>query len=1686
MSKAKKIILSGITTLAALTVAHFAWALDVGTNFGATLGLPSADPRLIASRIIQIALGFLGIIAIGLIIYGGFLWMTAAGNEDRVDTAKRVLISAVIGLIIILSAFGIATFVLNNLLQAVGGGSDVGGPCSSSATACVPSNSLCRTGLTCGANCFCFGGIIPPNPPGPGENCDGNPLTPVCEPGNCQAGSFCDTTSCTCKTGGNGAPCDGDLAAAGCQIDKTKCASGFFCSAADNCTCRQQGGDGSPCDGDLNTSGCQILGAMCADNFFCDPDSNCTCKSGSGVGQKCNSSADPAVCQPDQTVCADDLTCDASAGATACTCQEFPKINWISPVGGFCANDQNKICKGDADCPSSTCDKTTANAAPGNIISIGGEFFGATRGNVFFPDAAGNYSLSGGDPAKLNPNCNSSWSDNQIIVVVPAGAKSGPVKIERADTKRTNDPTDPAAQLTINNISKPGLCKVANGEGKAEGKYNDTLGYYGLNLANATAEFGNYDQSLAGKNSVFAALNGTADVPNIQAGETTTFAANAAGTPSNYLAFTKNVEPKTGPFIISFEPAAGAPGQYVTIRGSGFGAARAASDVSFVSAANSFRADYSFPDICATSVWSDKQIIVKVPANIDNGNYVLNITIGGQTISTAALSPNTFKVDSSLNLIPSLCRINPVIGETGTPMTLWGEYFDDFNAATSKVRFFNNQDVAGADKLVWAIDNTAAGANKPYKIQTTVPAAAQTGPVRVVKGSPELAGNGLNFQIGSCLDAADPNAACGSQQCCPTGTAKAGRCVDNAATGCAVDIPSSVYEFDFTTNVTPVGPGQVFTSCEEKSKLLGTCSSDVCPNSPGLCSLFGGGTPTAVADCVFSCDGVGKCANGSCAYNASIDKCTDKNISSCSLAETVKGADGKDVAASCAEYKGAPHFVFALGKNISCPAGWTKDNLGAGNSLILSCIDTNSSCSLCDAGFACADNGLQQGVCAAAADICPTGSTCQPDNKCEKTAEASCSCCCRKANVNEDCCAGLTCDGTCGSDAGAGPDTGTFGSCSGCTRHKADGSVDIAASDAACNCVGKTSGDYCETGDDNGKGVCKSCAQLSGASSCSAHGNSCCVDLKENGDCRGIGNGDVMPTGPGGTAYCAYYQCDSASGSCGQVPKPDTNYFSTAAECGAKCSVISSPLGKSCQNQRQSTSCNLGICSPFTCLLESGQTAPASGSDCGFCCCDPGKTGTDNTNLNTYDTCHDLGANVACRANQTPCSGGQRGLCCGCSANTDCVPSGVTPEGQGCGSDSCCRARPNVATTAPADGASGICTNSTLTATFDQRMNVASFANNVVVAGEYPPGTHCPEGTGPLSGLPDKNNLASQIFANVYNWVAKPVSWLFGRFGLASAPPNFSHAYCAIVGTVSGEQSGDSATILRFSPHSLLDASRKYYFIIKGDTNLDNSQGVANFWGIGMNAQISPVDNTVPFGGVSYPRSYVWSFTTLADTVGNKKGACGIDHVTVTPNSYLFQSVTNDLNENDSDSNSKSFDTVADSDKVFLAQALSKDNQALNPVAEYSWNWNWSVADNKVAGLVNPGPFAPTDQAQLVRAAADITGDQDKKTKLTAQVNLLSSGLLSAGDKATGTAAIFVFVCANPWPAVQADGTWRPWLDTLDATNCVAGSGACNKMNYELYYCRDQGTNAPLPAINDTATRGLQNNILKETFFFKP
>lgn len=88
------------------------------TAKAAGFGEPKSIGEIIGA-IIGTFLSFLGIIFLILIIYGGFTWMTSGGNEIKVLKAKKILTQAVVGLIIILSAYAITSFVFRTLLQSI-------------------------------------------------------------------------------------------------------------------------------------------------------------------------------------------------------------------------------------------------------------------------------------------------------------------------------------------------------------------------------------------------------------------------------------------------------------------------------------------------------------------------------------------------------------------------------------------------------------------------------------------------------------------------------------------------------------------------------------------------------------------------------------------------------------------------------------------------------------------------------------------------------------------------------------------------------------------------------------------------------------------------------------------------------------------------------------------------------------------------------------------------------------------------------------------------------------------------------------------------------------------------------------------------------------------------------------------------------------------------------------------------------------------------------------------------------------------------------------------------------------------------------------------------------------------------------------------------------------------------------
>lgn len=118
----KKISATGIIALTGLLGLSFtaqAVDIDVGlSEVNDSADLNEQDLETTIGTIISILLGLLGIVFLVMVIYAGFLWATAGGDDGNIKKAKKLLVNGVVGIIIMLSAYAITQFVLTSLTTA--------------------------------------------------------------------------------------------------------------------------------------------------------------------------------------------------------------------------------------------------------------------------------------------------------------------------------------------------------------------------------------------------------------------------------------------------------------------------------------------------------------------------------------------------------------------------------------------------------------------------------------------------------------------------------------------------------------------------------------------------------------------------------------------------------------------------------------------------------------------------------------------------------------------------------------------------------------------------------------------------------------------------------------------------------------------------------------------------------------------------------------------------------------------------------------------------------------------------------------------------------------------------------------------------------------------------------------------------------------------------------------------------------------------------------------------------------------------------------------------------------------------------------------------------------------------------------------------------------------------------------
>ncbi len=79
----------------------------------------SNDITTIIGNLIGVILSLTGIIFLVITVYAGVLYMTAAGEADKIKKAKGMLVSSLIGIVIIISAYALTSFIVGALSEAI-------------------------------------------------------------------------------------------------------------------------------------------------------------------------------------------------------------------------------------------------------------------------------------------------------------------------------------------------------------------------------------------------------------------------------------------------------------------------------------------------------------------------------------------------------------------------------------------------------------------------------------------------------------------------------------------------------------------------------------------------------------------------------------------------------------------------------------------------------------------------------------------------------------------------------------------------------------------------------------------------------------------------------------------------------------------------------------------------------------------------------------------------------------------------------------------------------------------------------------------------------------------------------------------------------------------------------------------------------------------------------------------------------------------------------------------------------------------------------------------------------------------------------------------------------------------------------------------------------------------------------
>ena len=829
------------------TLAQVDTSIVNNTEFQQASGLGDVSIQLTIARIIRTVLGLVGVIAVGMVLYGGFLWMTAAGNEDRVQQAKRLLVNSLIGLAIVLTSFSIAQFVVNNLVAATTGipippdgddGDDgdippgdtnvfilegvspQGEQSIRNLTVRLEFNKNVDSG-TVGANVVIAESLT-------GDEVDGNyevdgsgiTFTPsaICED---DSDEFCftsdteyeiDIDSGLRSTSGLSLSCGGLYD--DCVYSFT---SGSLVDSEDPSVEMSYPEDGDSIEADTTIA----LQAMVSDDsgvglveFYVDdeldssvnPDGD-TSTSVIVEGEWDTSLVETGESYEIYAIAYDVNSHDAESDNVDVVVRESHCFNGVTDEdeegedcgGSDCGACSGESCTEDADCSSGVCeegvcaeypeisDVSPLSGAPGTYVTIAGSHFGSS-GTVYF----------GETEAELIDCGDDGWSSTQIFVEVPE-IETGDydIRIETDDgySDATNDDNGPLIDaFELNDLERPGICEISPYSGEV-GQTIDVEGVnFGSSRGSSEVYFGSEEATSYEDWSNEYIEDAT--VPTLLPGDYAVVV-SVGGVSSNQVVYeVEDADADDLPIIGSVSPSSGPEGEYVTISGSNFSASEGL--VYFInndSESTSYQvetvADVDFPAVCEEDYWSRSQVIVQVPDDLEEADYLIQVVRqDGEESNT-----ENFTVEAG-SAGPGVCLIDPDSSPAGyEDVVIYGE---DFGDDEGRVVFASDEGGTEATITSWESD----------EILLSVPIDAETGTV-VVYDSSELDSNGTLFEVGDCneADLCDIN----TQQCCASGI-----CIDASGTCPEIesDLGDASYAWRFSTGVIPDVP-ELIIECSD-------------------------------------------------------------------------------------------------------------------------------------------------------------------------------------------------------------------------------------------------------------------------------------------------------------------------------------------------------------------------------------------------------------------------------------------------------------------------------------------------------------------------------------------------------------------------------------------------------------------------------------------------------------------------------------------------------------------------------------------------------------------------------------------------------------------------------------------------------------------------------------------------------